>query len=425
MGKGKLVSSASGNGFLVASLAGAALLSVVLGVSRAEAIPAFSREYKTECTTCHTIFPQRNEFGQAFEKNGFVWPGAATKVKRVAQTEEERRSAEYLGLSGIPAEIPISALMSATYQYDDTAEDEFDMKRYNLELLGGGAFGGDRIGFWFNEGLGSQSGGPTGPSQVYFVARHPLSAPVHVKVGKFAPDLSLWFGSDHLIGRPLSVGASVDGFTATSSRTALEISTFLGPRAQAVIGMNDRDNSSDKANPKSVNDFYARVGVKFGGADYQGKEPDVDLEKDSVWDYLSVTCGAYGYSGSTSVGDGVDHDLTRIGIEAGAAYKKFILMLGATVGENYAGEDGQIDSTAASAELNYLFSAKWALAVRYDHVDVDGKETRGVLTPGVLYAPLQNFKLSLRVAADTNPTNAAEGEADENTTATLSASMTF
>ncbi len=46
-----------------------------LSATPARAIPAFSRQYKTECKTCHTVIPERNEFGDAFEKNSFVWPG--------------------------------------------------------------------------------------------------------------------------------------------------------------------------------------------------------------------------------------------------------------------------------------------------------------------------------------------------------------
>jgi hypothetical protein len=189
--------------------------------------------------------------------------------------------------------------------------------------------------------------------------------------------------------------------------------------------MNDRNNSSDEKNPHSVNDFYGRVGVKIGGSDYLGKEPDIDLDKDSVWDFLSVSFNAFGYNGSTSKGDGVDHDLTRIGVEAEALYKKWLLMLGATAGENNAEADDPLKSTALSAEINYLYSAKYAATVRYDSLDIDGKDLRTVISPSVTYAPLQNFKLRLSVAIDSNPGNAATGKAEKNTTATLTASMSF
>src|SRR5690348_14686548 len=48
-----------------------ALLSVL---SRSYAIPAFSRQYHTSCTTCHIDFPKLNDFGKAFKDAGFKFP---------------------------------------------------------------------------------------------------------------------------------------------------------------------------------------------------------------------------------------------------------------------------------------------------------------------------------------------------------------
>ena len=53
----------------------AALLLSLWCTDRADAIPAFSRLHKTECTTCHTIYPELNEYGEAFLKNSFVYMG--------------------------------------------------------------------------------------------------------------------------------------------------------------------------------------------------------------------------------------------------------------------------------------------------------------------------------------------------------------
>jgi hypothetical protein len=329
-------------------------------------------------------------------------------------------------LSGIPKGIPVSFLGSISYLYNKDAEDNFDQKRYSLELLLGGAFGGDRIGFWSHQSLGNQNTTSTnslsGPSDLYFVARHPFGIPVHLKAGKFAPDLSLW--KTTLNGRMLSMGYSVD-YSVTSAQNGLELSSILGSRVQAVVGVNDRNNSSDAKKPNSTNEYYGHLAVKFGSSDFHGKEPDVDLDKDSVWDYLSVSVGAFGYSGSTSKGDGVEHDLTRFGLEGEVAYKKALLMLGATFGENNAESDDPLKSTALSAEVNYIFTSQYALALRYDTLDVDGKDKRNVITPGIIYAPLQNFKLRLSAAIDSNPGNSATGKAESSTTATLQASMSF
>lgn len=58
---------------LVLSLA---VLTILLP-SQSHAVPAFSRAHKVECTTCHTIAPELNEYGDAFLKNSYVYVGKA------------------------------------------------------------------------------------------------------------------------------------------------------------------------------------------------------------------------------------------------------------------------------------------------------------------------------------------------------------
>ena len=41
---------------------------------RSYAIPAFSHQYHTSCTTCHIDFPKLNDFGKAFKDAGFKFP---------------------------------------------------------------------------------------------------------------------------------------------------------------------------------------------------------------------------------------------------------------------------------------------------------------------------------------------------------------
>jgi hypothetical protein len=39
------------------------------------ALPVFARKYHTACSTCHSAFPIRNGFGEAFRNNGYRFPG--------------------------------------------------------------------------------------------------------------------------------------------------------------------------------------------------------------------------------------------------------------------------------------------------------------------------------------------------------------
>src|SRR5208283_5002705 len=50
------------------------LLSLLLLNKDSKAIPAFSRQYGTSCTTCHMDFPKLNDFGKAFKDAGFKFP---------------------------------------------------------------------------------------------------------------------------------------------------------------------------------------------------------------------------------------------------------------------------------------------------------------------------------------------------------------
>src|SRR6266581_7506822 len=50
------------------------LSSVLASAPKSSAIPAFSRKYQTSCTTCHNNYPELNDFGEAFKKNGFKFP---------------------------------------------------------------------------------------------------------------------------------------------------------------------------------------------------------------------------------------------------------------------------------------------------------------------------------------------------------------
>jgi hypothetical protein len=52
----------------------ALILAVILLTGSGYAIPPFSRQYGTSCTTCHLDFPKLNDFGKAFKDAGFKFP---------------------------------------------------------------------------------------------------------------------------------------------------------------------------------------------------------------------------------------------------------------------------------------------------------------------------------------------------------------
>ena len=56
------------------AIGAAVILFFVIATQQASAIPAFARKYQTSCATCHNNYPELNDFGEAFKKNGFKFP---------------------------------------------------------------------------------------------------------------------------------------------------------------------------------------------------------------------------------------------------------------------------------------------------------------------------------------------------------------
>src|SRR5712692_10011052 len=127
------------------------------------AIPAFSRKYQTSCTTCHSNYPELNDFGEAFKKNGFKFPkDDETFVKEPpvllgAKAQKEAfPKAIYPG--EIPGGIPIGFRYSGNFQYNSKqplALGKPFLPRTDLfapntfTIIGAGSFG-PSISFWID-----------------------------------------------------------------------------------------------------------------------------------------------------------------------------------------------------------------------------------------------------------------------------------
>ena len=190
---------------LVLSLA---VLTILLP-SQSHAVPAFSRAHKVECTTCHTIAPELNEYGDAFLKNSYVYVGKAkageskaaatapAAVKKQPATSDKETSPNVMGegdadklsklkagamgaegaelapvaaatvedaagesaaeakseglvLAGIPEIIPISFTGSINYGFGDdrnTNGNNLDYSARTFKLHAAGNFA-DKVGFY-------------------------------------------------------------------------------------------------------------------------------------------------------------------------------------------------------------------------------------------------------------------------------------
>lgn len=172
------------------------------------AIPAFTRAHKVECSTCHTVYPELNEYGEAFLKNSYVYFGKGGKGAKSKETKQQpakatvapkpaasgadikgagdadtlnklkagamlatdgdvpesaavapqlqseesppaapAAKAEGLLLAAIPEQLPISFTGSLHGSYNGNAVNEFDFSSRAFKLNAGGNFS-DKVGFF-------------------------------------------------------------------------------------------------------------------------------------------------------------------------------------------------------------------------------------------------------------------------------------
>ena len=84
-------------------------------------------------------------------------------------------------------------------------------------------------------------------------------------------------------------------FTLDTQQNGVELNGVLLPRLFFATGITN--GLHKKTNGK---DWYGHISTKIGGADFKGVEPEMDLDKTSFVDFLSLTIGGYGYIGSSN-----------------------------------------------------------------------------------------------------------------------------
>jgi len=414
----------------------------------ANAIPAFSRQHKVECTTCHTIYPELNEYGEAFLKNSYVYintkqvtdkppepiilggggdPVLLEKLKNKAPEsvasnnvpEGSKVKNEGLFLAAIPEQLPLSATATLNASYNKNAPNngEFDFSTRAIALQAGGNFR-EKFGFFakyilYSEGSynpssgNSLTGNPNVPknngselSELFLTWKRPLDTPLNLKIGRFRPKQSLWKSSNKISISSFATHSYTVGdspFTIDSPEDGIELNSVVARRLFLAAGVVDRNGQKNK-------ESYGHLSFKLGGSDFLGNEPIIDFDNDSVWDYLSVMVAAYGYSGrNANIVSGVAqnfNDYYRIGLDLDVFYQKFRFKASGVKGRDsnpfFSSVKNQINSLAVSAEAEYMFDTNLIAALRYEYLyDQTHVSERHVYAPYLAYSPLQNVRLVL------------------------------
>lgn len=458
------------------------ILMLVFYVSNSHAVPAFSRAHKVECTTCHTIYPELNEYGVAFLKNSYVYVGKGSKATKkpvaapaaaatsntptgaapavkgegdagklsrlkagamgadaasetaatapaTSGAEPAENQAEGMILAGIPEQLPISFTGSINYFTGDRKNmgpggNEVDFAARSFKLHAAGNFR-DKVGFYatyvaYAEGSGNNntsvipSNAGTDINEFFLQWRHALGTPINVKIGRMQPMLGLWKTTNKLsvtnnyVPYSYTVGTNSE-FRIEQTQDAIEINSVLGKRFFAAAGIVNRKGQNEK-------DGYGHISYKFGGADYLGNEPNVDLDKEeSILDFLTLTGGAYGYYGQNGNFNSTDPRNTyfRAGLDGEVLYKIYRLRMLANYGEDdnvllNANPWTKVISKAATLEGEVTLLVNLIAAARFEYLQQESASPAFSdvylrrYVASLAYAPLENLKLSTEFKYETD-----------------------
>src|SRR2546426_133749 len=198
-------------GSIMASLSGVVVVlwAMLASVPKTSAIPAFSRKYQTSCSTCHNNFPELNDFGEAFKKNGFKFPkDDETFVKEppvLLGAKGQREAFPQAIFPGeIPGTVPIGLRYSGFAAYNSKRPiaagflPRTDLFAPNtFTIIGAGSFG-PTLSFWIDNDISAGgSNASAGLGDGYLKANnigHYFHLPkdtLNVRFGQFELDLPI------------------------------------------------------------------------------------------------------------------------------------------------------------------------------------------------------------------------------------------
>ena len=191
------------------------LLLLILLCGTSYAIPAFSRQYGTSCSTCHVDFPKLNDFGKAFKDAGFKFPKddeSFIKIPPVMLGAPANKELwpHTIWPGSIPGLPPIGLRFNTFFQVVGRNRNNFnsgnlanpgtfiprtDFQPGLFSIFMAGNFGSD-IAFWVDSDLnvgGSNSAGGLGDGYLKFVNIGRLfklpTDSLSLRVGQFELDL--------------------------------------------------------------------------------------------------------------------------------------------------------------------------------------------------------------------------------------------
>jgi hypothetical protein len=294
----------------------------------AYAIPYFARKYETACSTCHNNYPELNDFGTAFKRNGFKFPkDDETYVKQppvlLGAPAQKQVFPKALYPGELPGTIPISFRYSGylTYNSKQPLNQGF-LPRTDLfspntfTILGAGTFG-DSFSFWIDDdisvgGSGSDGGLGDGYLRVNGLGKYiglPSQA-LNLRFGQFELDLPFSQArsinpTDYDIYDQTAVAGSLgttnNPFTFGTPQRGLELGGYAD-RWNFTWSVAATNGSNDAQATRNFKDVYVRVSQQFNLERDAASRNDVRAAgATGPHDHTSIRVGGFYYYGRNAL----------------------------------------------------------------------------------------------------------------------------
>jgi len=311
---------------LFLSLLAAALMLFVLSET-SYSIPAFSRKYKTSCSTCHIAFPKLTPFGEAFRRNGYQFPDggdeAATKEEPVSLGAEGNKKAfpDAIWPSTIPGSVPIGVVAELEATYSPHRDPKWDLTTLEgeLEVLAGGTLGED-ISFYAEVGVVDDAIEIERATVIFSNLFGGTTSMFNSKIGKFEPGI-FSFSNHRRISPAYGITTGMLGDNGWSLEGAQKGIELNGVIANGRLGYNGGLVEGAGNVTNSIKDVYGHLTYKIGGMRLDGVTEEGASSKGPTqpWQDNSVTIGGFVYGGTATLdgssggGANVDDDFTMFG----------------------------------------------------------------------------------------------------------------
>jgi hypothetical protein len=422
--------------------------SLIVPTPRATAIPAFSRKYQTSCTTCHSDFPELNDFGIAFKKNGFKFPKdddlfvKEPPVLLGAKAQKEAfPNAVFPG--ELPGTLPISFRYSGFFNYNNKQPLSLGfVPRTDLfvpntfTIISAGNFGSS-ISFWVDDDISTGGSGADGGLGDGYLKYSDLGHYLHltkdalgVRFGQFELDLPFTQARTiNLTDYDIYDQASSAGILGTTANPFV----FAVPQRGVEFGGYPNDGNfhwsvalvngnNDGPAVRNSKDVYVRVAQRFNLERDASERKEVQAAGPTgPRDHTSLRLGAFYYYGRNALnidgslfpGLGTIHEpFYRAGGDIQFKYRHFELNGLGMYGhdENLVPVTGSttlvpgmpITFTGGFAEAEYWFYPWMIGLMRYDFVNsstdflngISTHQTRNRFSPGMQFLVRANIKLA-------------------------------